>query len=257
MSYKITFLGTGTSHGIPSIGCRCETCLSKDPRDNRYRSSLLLEKEGKSLVIDTGPEFRLQCLRANLSDLDAVLYTHTHADHLNGIDDLRSFTNKDVPLPIYGDNSTIDEIENRFSYILNGTINNTVIPNVSLNVLTPYKKINIFGFEITPLIVYHGKLPIYGFKIFNIAYLTDCNYIPKETYEFLDDLDVLILDALQHWPHKTHFTLEQAVEEAKLIKAKQTYFTHIAHGLKHERDNKNLPKNMNLSYDMLSIELEE
>jgi len=257
MSYKITFLGTGTSHGIPSIGCRCETCLSKDPKDNRFRSSLLLEKDGKNIIIDTGPEFRLQCLRANLSDLDAVLYTHTHADHLNGIDDLRSFTNKDIPLPLYGDKSTIDEIENRFSYILNGTINNTVIPNVSLNVLEPYETINIFGFEITPLIVYHGKLPIYGFKIFNIAYLTDCNYIPKKTYEYLNNLDVLILDALQHWPHKTHFTLEQAVEEAKQIKAKMTYFTHIAHGLKHDRDSKNLPTHMELSYDMLSFELEE
>lgn len=257
MSYNITFLGTGTSHGIPSIGCHCETCLSKNPKDKRFRSSILLEKDGNNIVIDTGPEFRLQCLRSNLSNLEAVLYTHTHADHLNGIDDLRSFTNKEIPLPLYGNKSTIDEIEYRFSYILNGTINNTVVPNVSLNVLKPYEKVNISGFDITPLVVYHGKLPILGFKIFNIAYLTDCNYIPKETLEYLNDLDILVLDALQHWPHKTHFTLEQAVEQAKIINAKQTYFTHIAHGLKHDRDNKNLPKHMELSYDMLSIELEE
>ncbi|MGD1823138.1 MAG: MBL fold metallo-hydrolase [Pleomorphochaeta sp.] len=257
MSYKLTFLGTGTSHGVPSIGCNCETCLSKDPKDNRLRSSILLEKNDNKIIIDTGPEFRIQCLRAKLDRLDSVLYTHTHADHLNGIDDLRSFTNKDKPLPLYGDNKTIDEIKYRFSYIVKGTINKTVIPNLSLNELEPYKKVNINGFEITPLVVYHGKLPIFGYKIFNTAYLTDCNYIPKETMKHLNNLDVLILDALQHHQHKTHFTLEQAVEEAKKISAKQTFFTHIAHGIKHDRDSKWLPKNMELSYDTLSINLEE
>ncbi len=257
MSYKLTFLGTGTSHGVPSIGCKCETCLSKDPKDNRFRSSILLERNNKSLVIDTGPEFRLQCLRANLSSLDAVLYTHTHADHLNGIDDLRSFTNKKRTLPLYGDKKTIKEISYRFPYFINGTINETIIPNLSLNELIPYETKDIKGFKITPLVVNHGKLEIFGYRIFNVAYLTDCNYINSETYEYLKDLDILILDALQHRLHRTHFTLEQAVDEAKKIGAKHTYFTHIAHGIKHQRDNKLLPKNMELSYDMLSISLEE
>jgi len=257
LSYKLTFLGTGTSHGVPSIGCKCETCLSKDPKDNRFRSSILLERNNKSLVIDTGPEFRLQCLRANLSSLDAVLYTHTHADHLNGIDDLRSFTNKKRTLPLYGDKKTIKEISYRFPYFINGTINETIIPNLSLNELIPYETKDIKGFKITPLVVNHGKLEIFGYRIFNVAYLTDCNYINSETYEYLKDLDILILDALQHRLHRTHFTLEQAVDEAKKIGAKHTYFTHIAHGIKHQRDNKLLPKNMELSYDMLSISLEE
>lgn len=257
MSYKLTFLGTGTSHGVPSIGCKCETCLSKDPKDNRFRSSILLERNNKSLVIDTGPEFRLQCLRANLSSLDAVLYTHTHADHLNGIDDLRSFTNKKRTLPLYGDKKTIKEISYRFPYFINGTINETIIPNLSLNELIPYETKDIKGFKITPLVVNHGKLEIFGYRIFNVAYLTDCNYINSKTYEYLKDLDILILDALQHRLHRTHFTLEQAVDEAKKIGAKHTYFTHIAHGIKHQRDNKLLPKNMELSYDMLSISLEE
>lgn len=257
MSYKITFLGTGTSHGVPSIGCKCETCLSKDPRDNRYRSSILLERNNKKIIIDTGPEFRIQALRANLSSLDAVLYTHTHADHLNGIDDLRSFTNKDLSLPLYGSRSTIEEISERFSYIFNGTINDTIIPHLSINELKPFEKVNIEGFEITPLLVNHGKLEIFGYKIFNTAYLTDCNSINDETYKYLNNLDILILDALQHRPHRTHFTLEESVIEATKINAKKTYFTHIAHGIKHDRDSKTLPNNMSLSYDTLSFVLEE
>lgn len=257
MSYRLTFLGSGTSHGVPSIGCKCETCLSKDPKDKRLRSSILLERDDKNIVIDTGPEFRIQCLRADINHLEAVLYTHTHADHLNGIDDLRSFTNKNVSLPLYGDEKTIVEIKQRFSYIQLGTINGTAIPNLTLNVLKPYQKINIEGFDITPLIVDHGWLKIYGYKIFNSAYLTDCNNIPDETYKYLKNLDLLVLDALQHHPHKTHYTLEQAIEVAKKIGAKKTYFTHIAHGIKNDRDSKLLPKNMELSYDTLSIELEE
>jgi phosphoribosyl 1,2-cyclic phosphate phosphodiesterase len=257
VSYKIIFLGTGTSHGVPSIGCKCETCLSKDPKDNRLRSSILLERNDKKIIIDTGPELRIQALRADLSHLDAVLYTHTHADHLNGIDDLRSFTNRETPLPLYGDKKTIEEITSRFSYIFKGTINNTIIPNLSANILNPFEKYNIAGFEITPLIVNHGKLEIFGYKIFNMAYLTDCNSLNKESYKHLKNLDLLVLDALQHWPHKTHFTLEQAIEEARKIGAKKTLFTHIAHGIKHDRDSKILDDNMALSYDTLSIELEE
>jgi len=257
VSYRITFLGSGTSHGVPSIGCNCETCLSKDPKDNRLRSSILLERNNRNIVIDTGPEFRIQCLRAKINHLEAVLYTHTHADHLNGIDDLRSFSDKMRTLPLYGDEKTIKEIRNRFSYIEMGTLNNTNIPNLFLNVLRPYEKVNIEDFEITPLIVNHGKLEIFGYKIFNCAYLTDCNNIPIETMKYLNNLDLLILDALQHRTHKTHFTLEEAIEVAKEIGAKQTLFTHIAHGIKHERDSKLLGENMAISYDTLSIELEE
>jgi len=257
VSYRITFLGSGTSHGVPSIGCNCETCLSKDPKDNRLRSSILLERNNRNIVIDTGPEFRIQCLRAKINHLEAVLYTHTHADHLNGIDDLRSFSDKMRTLPLYGDEKTIKEIRNRFSYIEMGTLNNTNIPNLSLNVLRPYEKVSVEDFEITPLIVNHGKLEIFGYKIFNSAYLTDCNNIPIETMKYLNNLDLLILDALQHRTHKTHFTLEEAIEVAKEIGAKQTLFTHIAHGIKHERDSKLLGENMAISYDTLSIELEE
>ncbi len=257
MSYRLTFLGTGTSHGVPSIGCKCETCMSNDPKDKRLRSSILLQRNHVNIVIDTGPEFRIQCLRENIDHLESVIYTHAHADHLNGIDDLRSFTSKDRTLPLYGDSKTIAEIIDRFSYIGNGTINNTVIPNLSLNVLRPYVKVNIDGFDITPLIINHGKLEIYGYRIFNSAYLTDCNSIPKESYKYLKNLDLLILDALQHHPHKTHFTLEEAIEVAKDIGAKKTLFTHIAHGIKNDRDSKLLDDNMALSYDTLSIELEE
>lgn len=257
MSYRLTFLGSGTSHGVPSIGCKCETCLSTNPKDKRLRSSILLERNNKNIVIDTGPEFRIQCLRADIDHLEAVLYTHTHADHLNGIDDLRSFTNKERTLPLYGSLETINEIRERFSYIELGTLNGTTIPNLSLNILKPYQKVSICDFDITPLVLDHGMLKIFGYKIFNSAYLTDCNHIPSETYKYLKNLDVLVLDALQHRPHKTHYTLEQAIEVAREIGAKKTYFTHIAHGINHERDSKLLDNNMELSYDTLSIELEE
>lgn len=257
MSYRLTFLGTGTSHGVPSIGCKCETCLSKDPKDKRLRSSILLERDNKNIVIDTGPEFRIQCLRANIDHLEAVLYTHTHADHLNGIDDLRSFTNDGHSLPLYGDIKTIEEIKERFAYIQQGTVNDTVIPKLSLKTLKPYEQVNIEGFEITPLILDHGWLEIYGYKIFNTAYLTDCNHLPDETYKHLKNLDLLILDALQHRHHKTHFTIEEAIEVARKIGAKKTLFIHIAHGIKHDRDSKLLDENMALSYDTLSMELEE
>lgn len=257
MAYRLTFLGTGTSHGVPTIGCKCPTCLSHDSKDKRLRSSVLIQRNNKNIVIDTGPEFRIQCLREDICHLNAVLYTHTHADHLNGIDDLRSFTNKEKSLPLYGDKKTIKEIRERFSYIERGNVNGTTIPHLSLNVLEPYKEVDIFGFKITPLIVDHGSLPILGFKIFNMAYLTDCNHIPRETYKSLKNLDLLVLDALQHKRHRTHYTLEKAIEVARFIGAKKTYFTHIAHGIKNDRDSLLLDDNMELSFDTLSIELEE
>ena len=257
MAYRLTFLGTGTSHGVPAIGCKCKTCTSNDPKDKRLRSSILLQRHNTNIVIDTGQEFRIQCLRENIDHLEGVIYTHAHADHLNGIDDLRSFTNRYKSLPLFGDKKTIQEIIDRFSYIRNSTINNTNVPNLLLNVLKPYEKINISGFDITPLIINHGKLEIYGYKIFNSAYLTDCNNIPKQSYKYLKNLDLLILDALQHHPHKTHFTIEEAIEVARSIGAKKTLFTHIAHGIKNSRDSKLLDSNMNLAYDTLSIELEE
>ncbi len=257
MSYKLTFLGTGTSHGIPVIGCKCATCTSLNPKNKRYRSSVLFCKNNKNLLIDTTPEFRLQALRANICELDGVLYTHTHADHLNGIDDLRVFT-RYKSLPIYGSELTIEHIESRFEYVLEDYEQTlTSIPHLYSNVLEPYKKYNIAGFEVTPLVIYHGELPIFGYRIFDIAYLTDTNNIPEKTMEYLKDLDLLVLVALQHRVHLTHFNKKSAIAMAKKIGAKKTLFTHIAHGLEHERDNADLPDNMALAYDTMELEFEE
>lgn len=257
MAYKLTFLGTGTSHGIPVIGCNCSTCKSTNPKNNRYRSSVLFSKDNKNLLIDTTPEFRLQALRANICGLEGVLYTHTHADHLNGIDDLRVFT-RHKSLPIYGSALTIGHIKNRFEYVL-GNKNNVLksIPHLYSNVLEPYKKYYIDGFEVTPLLIYHGELPIFGYRIFDVAYLTDTNNIPEKTMKYLKDLDLLVLVALQHNAHRTHFNVEGAIEMAKKIGAKKTLFTHISHGLEHERDNADLPENMGLAYDTMQLEFEE
>ncbi len=257
MSYKLTFLGTGTSHGIPVIGCKCATCSSSNPKNKRYRSSVLFSKDNKNLLIDTTPEFRLQALREDICDLDGVLYTHTHADHLNGIDDLRVFTRR-KSLPIYGSTSTIEEIKRRFKYVLKNEKDSvTSIPHLFSNVLEPYKKYEIAGFEVTPLPILHGSLPIFGYRIFDVAYLTDTNHIPEKTMEYLKGLDLLVIVALQHRVHFTHFNLESAIEVAKQIGAKRTLFTHIAHGLEHEKENANLPENMELAYDTLQIEFEE
>lgn len=257
MSYSINFLGTGTSHGIPVIGCECETCKSTNSKNKRYRSSVLFTKDNKYLLIDTTPEFRLQALRANIKNLDGVLYTHTHADHLNGIDDLRVFTMQ-KQLSIYGNKITIEEIERRFSYVV-GMREDCVtsIPNLIPNILIPYKKVNISGFEVTPIPIFHGTISIFGYRIFNVAYLTDTNNIPEESMKYLKDLDLLVLVALQHKAHKTHFNKEQAVAMAKRIGAKRTLFTHIAHGLEHERDNSDLPPSMELAYDTLELDFEE
>lgn len=257
MPYTLTFLGTGTSHGIPVIGCNCPTCLSTNIKDKRYRSSILLQKDGKNLVIDTGPEFRLQTLRAGFNHLEAVLYTHSHADHLNGIDDLRTFSTVERSLPIFGNEQTMKEVSKRFAYVFEKKDIISSIPHLYTNVLHPYEKKDICGFEVTALPIFHGAQEIFGYRIFNTAYLTDCNFIPKETLNYLKKLDLLVIVALQHKKHKTHYNLEQAIEVAKNIGAKQTLFTHIAHAINHENDNKGLPEGMSLAYDTLQVVLEE
>lgn len=238
------------------IGCTCSTCRSKDPRDKRLRSSLLLEKDGKRIIIDTGPEFRLQALRVGLDSLDAILYTHAHADHLNGIDDIRPLSRYHV-LPLYGNETTIAQIRYRFSYAVDNAEKYGALPHLQTHVLRPYEICNICGFPVQPVVLFHGNIEDFGYRIGKMAYLTDCSRIPPETYPYLHDLDLLVLDALQHHDHPTHFNIFQAIEEARKIGARQTLFTHISHGLMHGRDSVLLPRNMAFAYDMLSLELSE
>jgi phosphoribosyl 1,2-cyclic phosphate phosphodiesterase len=252
---KVTFLGTGTSHGIPVPTCHCPVCMSSDPRDKRYRSSLLLEQDGKVLIIDTGPEFRLQALRAGFDHIDAVLYTHSHADHINGIDDLRIFC-KEKPLPVYADSDVVSFIEDKFGYALRDTSKeNGGLPHLSPEVLQPYVEKEIFGFPVTPIPVQHGRHTIYAYRIGNLVYSTDTSGIDDTSLSFMKGADTLIIGALRYKSHPTHFSVDQAIEISKKIGARQTYFTHMCHDLSHQTLCDTLPPEIRPAYDTFSFEV--
>ncbi|NLX12225.1 MAG: MBL fold metallo-hydrolase [Phycisphaerales bacterium] len=253
---RVTFLGTGTSHGIPMIGCTCAVCHSMNPRDRRTRSSVLVQAGGYSILIDTTPELRLQCIACGVCQVDAVLFTHHHADHIVGLDDLRRFNElHDTTLTCYCNSTTSTVLERMFGYAFQekpGYL--SAKPRLSKTLIEgPFE---LLGICVTPIALMHGKLQILGFRIGRFAYCTDCNAIPIESMALMDGLDVLVLDALRRRPHPTHFNLEQAVEIAGRIGAKQTYFTHIAHELPHEATNAELPQSMALAYDGQIFECE-
>ena len=230
---EVTFLGTGTSHGIPVLTCDCSVCRSRTAENMRLRSSLLIKSNKTSIVIDTTPEFRIQAIRENIKYIDAVFYTHTHADHLHGIDDLRPYSVRKA-IPLYGKPEIITDIINRFSYIFTTTQQKgggkpQLIPR---NIIDP---INIGDLKITPIPIKHGVLEIYGYRINDIAYLTDCSEIPKSSYRLLENLDVLIIGALRYREHSTHFNIEQAITEINKISPNKAYFTHICHDVEHFR----------------------
>lgn len=253
---KVTFLGTGTSHGIPVIGCHCPVCESKDERDKRYRSSIALEKNGKRLVIDTGYEFRLQMLRAKFDTLDGVLYTHSHADHLSGIDDLRVFAYNNN-FPIYGNASTINFIKSHYSYAFQGP-QFPGIPHFEAHTLQPYKSVDISGFKVLPVAVEHGrmtKMEILGYRIDdNFAYVTDVSNMPETTYDALNGVETLVIGALRKKPHGAHFSFSDAYNAAKRIGAKNIYFTHINHETSYSEIN-SLYSDAKSAYDMLELEV--
>jgi len=256
MSVRLTVLGSGTSHGVPMIGCDCAVCTSDDPRDKRTRPSALFSFDGRNVLIDTGPELRLQCVACDVRRVDAILYTHFHADHIIGLDDVRRFNwLQGGPLTLYGDRATLDRLRRMFAYAF---VDDPDYPSAKPYLETalldgPFE---LFGRRIVPIPLLHGSLPVLGFRVGGIAYCTDCNVVPDESRELLRDLDVLVLDAVRHRPHATHFNLEQAIGEARRIGAKRTYFTHIAHGLKHAETNAELPEGMELAYDGLACEAE-
>lgn len=251
---RLTFLGTGTSHGIPVIGCACEVCTSEDERDRRYRSSVLLTKEDFSLLIDSGPEFRLQALRSGLQSLDAVLYTHDHADHFNGIDDLRVFCN-DRHLPVYTSERVKKAIEERFPYVVNGTAHG--IPHLDVAVLSSYEAVSIGPFRVTAIPIIHGKRSIYGYRIDDTAYLTDCSEVPPESLPYLQDLEVLVVGALRGWPHPHHYSVFEATALGKLLKSERVYFTHLSHHLGHAQLEAQLPGGFFVAYDQLTITMKD
>ncbi|MDR1322819.1 MAG: MBL fold metallo-hydrolase [Candidatus Margulisbacteria bacterium] len=252
---RVTFLGTGTSNGIPLIACDCAVCRSDDPRNKRLRSSVWLEKDGRSLLIDASSDFRQQALTHNILDVDNVLITHTHADHVFGLDEFRRFNIKyQKRVNIYLSTEADKELRATLRYMYEtprqagGGI--TALDN---HILQNYQEINIGGFSVTTLPVKHGLLEIFGYRVDDFAYLTDCSEIPEKTFAYLQNLDTLVLDALRDTPHPTHFSLAQAVTAAERIGARRTYFTHIAHNLEHEAANETLPSSMRLAHDGLAI----
>ncbi len=253
---RVTFLGTGTSHGVPMIGCDCAVCSSSDPRDNRLRSSIYVEgDDGLCLLVDTTTDLRTQALRANVRRIDAVLYTHAHADHVMGLDELRRFNwMTKRPLPVYGAEHTLDDLRRTFSYVFAPDApRGGGVPDLRL---TPIAGACCFGSTtVAPVPVRHGWWDVFGYRFGTFAYLTDCNAIPDASIEALAGVDVLVLDALRHTPHPTHFSLSEAVAMARRIGARQTYFTHIAHELGHAETSAGLPEGMTLAYDGLVLEL--
>lgn len=251
---KIKFLGTGTSTGVPEIGCRCEVCTSNNKKDRRLRASVLLTTAGKRILIDCGPDFRQQMLNEEFAKLDAVLLTHEHYDHVSGIDDLRPFC-RFGDIDIYTNHRTADVLMERIPYCF-AEVKYPGVPSLNLHKVEEGKPLQIGGIEILPINVMHYKLPIFGYRIGDFAYLTDVKYIPEDEYTKLTNLDTLVINALRTTEHISHQTLQEAIGNVKRIAPRQAYFIHMNHqiGL-HDAVQQSLPANMYLSYDGLEIEI--
>lgn len=257
---RITLLGTGTSTGIPVIGCSCRVCRSPDPRDNRTRCACLVESDGVHVVIDVGPDFRRQALREELTRVDAVLLTHNHFDHVVGLDDLRPFFfDNPTPIPCYAREDTAAIVRRMFDYIFaDGSYPG--VPKLELHEIDgPFDVHSRYetgrALHVVPVEAYHGRLPLYGYRIGDFAYLTDVSLIPESSFALLEGLDALVLDALRHEPHRSHFTIDEAIEAAHRIGARETYFIHMTHSILHAEEEAYLPPGMHLAYDGLTLEL--
>ncbi|MCE7041557.1 MBL fold metallo-hydrolase [Dyadobacter sp. CY312] len=252
---KITFLGTGTSQGIPVIACDCAVCRSSDPRDNRLRTSVWIQVNGKSFIIDTGPDFRQQMLRASVRDLDAVIFTHQHKDHTAGLDDIRAFNHKNQrDIPLFGRESVLNQIRTEFAYAF-GDYRYPGVPHFELHFIEN-RPFEIEGISVTPIEVMHHKLAVFGYRIGDFTYITDTNFISEEEQEKIKGSRVLVLDTLQKEPHLSHFTLSQSLDLIDKLNIPQTYLIHMSHKLgKHADVEKELPANVRLAYDGLVIEM--
>ncbi|MBS1814072.1 MAG: MBL fold metallo-hydrolase [Acidobacteria bacterium] len=259
MQATLTFLGSGTSMGVPTLGCTCAVCTSTDPHNKRTRPSIAVQWEGHTVIIDTGQEFRLQALREGITHVDAVLYTHGHADHILGMDDLRPLSFKNTGrTPLYGDAETLAVLRRVFEYTFRTEDRYPTSARVELCALGTEigEKVDIFGIPFERVPVMHGHQAIAGYRFGSAAYLTDMSDIPDASRERLQGIDILILDALRREPHPTHAHLVKSVEIAQNLAAKRTFFTHISHDLDHETTNASLPDNIRLAYDGLRLEFE-
>jgi phosphoribosyl 1,2-cyclic phosphate phosphodiesterase len=256
---KITFLGTGTSYGVPMIACDCQVCSSTDPLNKRLRSSIFVESSPVRLIVDTTPDFRAQCLREKIDNLDAIVYTHEHSDHLLGLDEVRRFCAlHDKRLPIYGSARVLEYIGRMFPYALQNPIPFRGLPAVDLHEIVGKFKLN--HLQLTPFSMPHGNTQTLGFRFDDdrgprFAYLTDCKEVSPEIRREIKNIPLLILDALRHTPHPTHLSISEALEVLEEVQPQRTLFTHICHDLDHHQTNANLPKGVSLAYDGQTIEI--
>jgi phosphoribosyl 1,2-cyclic phosphate phosphodiesterase len=255
---RLTFLGTGTSFGVPQIGCGCAVCRSTDPRDKRSRSGALIEAGGSTILIDTPPELRLQLIAGGIAQVDAVLYTHEHADHTNGIDDLRMFSVRQRrALPIYGPPETLERLRASFAYIFDDVrpYEGTSKPSLELHAIEPDRPVDVAGVTVLPLAFRHGHLRVYGYRIGGLAYVTDVKAIPESERRRMQGLDVLVLNALWWRPHPTHLSITEAIETARSLGARRTYLTHLTHETGHAELAAQLPDGVFPAYDGLTVEV--
>jgi len=250
---RITFLGTGTSVGVPAVGCDCETCLSDDPRDKRLRTSVLIEHEGRNIIIDASTDFRQQALRIGLKQIAAILFTHSHADHCFGLDDTRPIMFRHGAIPVFATETTWQGLRRIYAYVFEPA------PYAGVPRIIPHRiegDFNLLGLQIEPLTVIHGRLPVTAYRLDRFAYVTDCNVIPDETCARLSDLDLLVIDALRFKKHPTHMTLDDALGYIERLRPRRALLTHISHDIKHAETSRSLPENVRIAYDGLTLEVE-
>jgi phosphoribosyl 1,2-cyclic phosphate phosphodiesterase len=253
-SVQLTVLGSGTSMGVPTLGCECRVCRSTDPHDRRTRPSVLLQHDGRSVVIDTTPDFRYQAMRAGLKRLDAVLLTHAHADHILGLDDVRPFNLKQAgEIPVFANVETQAIVRRTFAYIFEGKPTLSTVPSITLRTIDgPFE---LGGLKVTPIPAVHGDMNVLGFRVGQFAYLTDFSAVPPSSKELLRGLDDFILDALRDTPHPMHSTVAQSLALVDELQPRRAWFTHICHDLGHVETNARLPAHVRLAYDGLSFEV--
>jgi phosphoribosyl 1,2-cyclic phosphate phosphodiesterase len=258
MKATLTVLGSGTSMGVPTIGCNCAVCTSTDPRDRRTRPSIMVQWNGHTVLIDTTPDFREQAIRERISKIDAILYTHGHADHILGLDDVRPLSFSRITgggkIPLFATEDTAQTLRQVFRYIFDGDYKYGGLAQVEL---CPVEgPVEIGGAKFVPLIVNHGDYPIEAYRFGSAAYLTDFSSVPEETMDQLQGLDILFLDALRHHPHPTHSSVKQSLGIVERLKPRRAFFTHISHDLPHQKTNAELPGNVRLSHDGLRLDFE-
>lgn len=255
MRASLTVLGSGTSMGVPTIGCRCVVCRSTDPHDKRTRPSILIEYGGRAVLIDTSPDFRQQAIRENIVQVDAVLYTHTHADHILGIDDLRPLSfHRGAKIPLYARPEAVAFLRTMFAYIFDDDYKFGGIAQLELKTIEG--AFDLFGARFEPIRVIHGETEIYGYRFGSAAYLTDVSEIPENSFAQLVGLDILFLDALRHKPHPTHSTVTNSLRMIERIQPQRAFFTHICHDLPHAITNATLPPHVRLCFDGLKLDFE-